>query len=255
MKISIITVNLNKGDVFERTIQSVLSQTYQFIEFIIIDGGSSDDSIEILKKYDRNINFWLSEKDDGIYHAMNKGITNATGDYLLFLNSGDYLAGKYVIQNTLEKINRIDSSDHSIIFYGNIIVENKIIPATKNIDLGFFCSASLPHPASFISNKIFDRIGVYDENYRIISDWIFFLKAYLSQVKFIYIEQTITVFELNGISSNLQDSEIEREDFLLKNYPNLSEDFKVLSELKIYKLSRIHQTLEYFRSLYKSIFK
>lgn len=256
MKISIITINFNHGEGLLKTITSVVNQTFKNIEYIIIDGASSDNSIDKIKEFEDRISYWISEKDNGIYHAMNKGIKQSTGDYLLFLNSGDYLAKFDVIQNIVDKFKKKENSiEKNVIFYGNIIVNEKTILAPDQITLDVLSSSSLPHPSSFIAKEVFEKIGGYDEKYRIISDWIFFLDAYLKQVKFIYIEYPITVFELNGLSSNFIETENEKNKFLQKNYPNLIEDFKIFASFKTYKLSRIHQFIEYLRSILNSIFR
>lgn len=243
-KISIITVNLNNGNAIRKTLQSVIAQTHTDIEHIVIDGGSDDDSIAIIKEFEKHIAYWISERDNGIYHGMNKGIKRATGKYLLFLNSGDYLANNYVIEKAVKKFIKLENARGELIFYGNIVVEGKIDPAPKKINLDILSSASLPHPASFISKTIFDQIGHYNENYKIISDWIFFLNAYLAQVQFEYIDYPITTFELNGISSNFKKAEEEKRQYLLSNYPNFIEDFKLFASFKKYKLSRLHKWVE-----------
>lgn len=99
MKISIITINFNNKDGIEKTISSVVAQTYKDIQYIIIDGDSTDGSVEVIKKYHEDIDYWISEPDKGIYDAMNKGILKATGDYVLFLNSGDYLSIEELLTN------------------------------------------------------------------------------------------------------------------------------------------------------------
>lgn len=251
MKISIITVNLNKGDVIERTLKSVLHQTYTNIEYIVIDGGSTDNSVEIIKNLGSKIHYWISEPDHGIYNAMNKGLERASGNFLLFLNSGDYLAKNDVIKKFVGKLEMFKNNIQNTIFYGNIVVEDKIINAPPKINLNVLSSSSLPHPATFIPKNIFDKIGYYNEGYNIISDWIFFLEAYLNQFKFIYINCPITIFELNGMSSNFNQIEKEKNSFLHNTYPNLVDDFKIFSSLKNYELSRIHQFIEKLKNIIK----
>lgn len=111
MKLSIITVNFNDAGGLERTIKSVISQTFCDYEFIIIDGGSTDGSVEIIKVYSDRIDYWVSEMDRGIYHAMNKGVDQAHGDYCLFLNSGD----SFYNDEVLEKLSKFESNDDIIV--------------------------------------------------------------------------------------------------------------------------------------------
>ena len=103
MKYSIITVNFNNRDGLRKTIESVIHQTCRDYEYIVIDGGSTDGSVDVLKEYDKNIDYWVSEPDKGIYNAMNKGITQAHGEYLNFMNSGDCFYDKNVLENLCEK--------------------------------------------------------------------------------------------------------------------------------------------------------
>ncbi|MGO4876829.1 glycosyltransferase family 2 protein [Pedobacter psychrotolerans] len=256
MKISIVTINYNHGEGLLRTINSVVNQTYNNIEYIIIDGGSSDSSIRFLNEYDTSIDYWISESDNGIYHAMNKGIEKSSGDYVLFLNSGDYLADLDVIKNITEKIKHISKfMTDDTIFYGNIIVNGKIIPAPSNITLNELSFSSLPHPATFIPLNLFNKLGKYNEDYKIISDWIFFLDAYLKQISFVYINYAVTIFELNGISSDSIKVENEKRTFMIKNYPNLIADFETFASFNIYKFSRVHKYIEITRSSFNFFFK
>ena len=115
-KISIISINYNNKEGLRKTVESVVNQTYKNFEYIVIDGGSTDDSTDILDEYHEKINYIVSEPDSGIYNAMNKGIKVAKGDYLLFLNSGDCLIDQFVIQKVITELN-----DKISIYYGNLI--------------------------------------------------------------------------------------------------------------------------------------
>lgn len=251
-KISIITINLNNDEGLARTLQSVIDQDYPNIEYIIIDGESTDNSIEIIKKQESKVAYWKSEKDSGIYEAMNKGVAVAKGDFLLFLNSGDYLLQPNTITAVANAIaNSIIRHKDKSIFYGKILIGDTIIESPAQITFETFYISSLPHPATFIAKKVFEIAGLYDEKYSIISDWGFFLSAYMKQIKFLPIDIASTVYQLNGISSNFPLSKLEKDQYLLENYPNLIADFNNLLELRIFKLSRLHKWLEKLRSSFK----
>ncbi len=210
MKLSIITINYNNAIGLRQTMDSVLSQSFHDFEYIIIDGGSSDDSSTIIKNFAPQLTYWCSEPDKGIYNAMNKGIAHATGDYLLFINSGDTL----VTSDTLAEVEPyLGSAD---IIYGNLIFDYKtsqkeflrIYP--DSLDSGFFYNDSLPHPASFISKQLLVN-NPYDETYRIVSDWIFFTKAIVQDAcTILHIPITVSRFSVDGISSNNTDTDAER---------------------------------------------
>ena len=219
MKITVITVCLNKGSEIERTIKSVISQTYQNIEYWIIDGLSTDGTINILKRYKKHLNF-ISEKDKGIYEAMNKGIEKATGDYLLFLNAGDYFLSDYSVD-----ILALKNSGEDLI-YGNILVREdefewtKLYPNLLSVD--YFLKDTLPHPATLIKRLTINRIGRFNIENTIVSDWEFFMTAVCKfKVSYKYVNATITVFYANGISSDPKNRKVileEKLTFLKKNF-------------------------------------
>lgn len=174
--LSIITVNRNNYAGLKKTIGSVIAQTYNDFEFIIIDGASTDSSAELIRKNSGFLSYWVSEPDNGTYHAMNKGIKASVGEYCLFLNSGDYFADN----NVLEKIFSQDIK--ADIISGDVLKmrsNNKFrrVSSHESISLHKLCIHSLPHQASLIRRSLFDEIGNYNESYKIVSDWEFFLKA------------------------------------------------------------------------------
>ena len=244
MKYSIITINYNNCDGLCRTIDSVINQTYRDYEFIIIDGGSSDGSKELLEKYDAYINYWVSEPDNGIYNAMNKGIARAHGDYLNFMNSGD----TFYKSTTLEEVNTmINGSD---IIVGSDYNEDPktgksaitILPI--RISFATFFMQTLPHQSTFIRQSLFqDRL--YDEQLKIVADWKFFLK------KIVYDESTVQLLDLiickreqDGIS-NIQSTKVNEERKLVLSQilpAGIRKDYDSLSNLDrstVYKLLNI----------------
>ena len=226
-KLSIITVNRNNSSGLLKTIESVAAQTFRDFEFIIIDGNSTDNSVDIIKRYADHLNYWISEPDKGTYHAMNKGILAAKGEYCFFLNSGDYLADNTVL-------NRIFSNEITAdIISGNVLKmrpNNKFrrVSSPDTISLLKLCIHSLPHQATLIKRSLFEEIGYYSESYKIVSDWEFFLKALAIHDKsYQHIEVDFSFFKLDGISSNLNNFPLAREesyDCLKKNFPKQVDD-------------------------------
>ena len=224
MKISIITVCKNAENAIERTMLSVVSQNCfnKNIEYIVIDGASTDKTAEIIKQYaNKHPIKWISEPDSGIYNAMNKGINLATGEYLLFLNAGDYL----IHHNTIKSLENLFESAEFDVIYGNTFC---IDPATakysvkkveKRPKADFFYLDTLPHQATFYKKEVFEKFGGYDENFRIISDNILNKKLLCDHhVSAKYVDQVISVFVCDGISStnsklDLAERKIFQEQF------------------------------------------
>lgn len=168
MKISIITVNYQNKNGLIKTCESVFYQTYTNIEFIVIDGGSTDGSKEYLEENCKKINYWISEKDRGVYHAMNKGINQSSGDYLIFMNSGDCFLDDKVVQNFIE-LNPVND-----IIYGLIIWDNTRLYWNPPAEIKLKDTLSkvlIPHQATFYKRKCFADVGYYKEEFSIISDW------------------------------------------------------------------------------------
>lgn len=243
VKISIITINLNNKKGLKQTIQSVVNQNCSNIEYIIVDGDSVDGSKDLLNNH--KIHKAISEKDNGIYNAMNKGISLATGDYCLFLNSGDILFSDKVIESIRKYIKETKSSQD--IIYGNIMFSTFLRKYPTHLTLDFLLCDSLPHPATFFKRTIFgkDDLGKYIENFQIVSDWVFYIKAYLSQYKFSYIDMVISIFDTTGISSiNKKLEQEERQQVLNNIYPNFISDIKNFRELYAFRYSRSHRYLD-----------
>ena len=227
-KVSIVTINFNDVVGLEKTLLSVISQTYTNIEYIIIDGGSTDGSAELLKTHMDKITYWVSEKDKGIYHAMNKGIEKATGEYCLFLNSGDYFCDKNVLKSVFNQSYTAD------IVYGNMMIDW----GNGNIRLGEMPNKitfpqmyfdTLWHPVSFIKRQLFDLYGKYNESFKIVADYDFFFNTIIMhQVNTQHIEIPICIFNVNGLSSkpeNITLVQEERKRVLLAYLPTTVVEF------------------------------
>ena len=145
-KLSIITINLNNKDGLRKTIESVISQTFEDFEYILIDGASTDGSVEVISQFETRLKYWISEPDNGIYHAMNKGIKKAKGDYCLFLNSGDYLDNSTILECIFE------SNHKEELLYGNFMINgfNQTFTMPDYLSFNTFLDVSIGHHASFI---------------------------------------------------------------------------------------------------------
>lgn len=217
-KLSIITVNLNNKAGLQRTMESIFAQTFTDYEYIIIDGGSEDGSVELVKKHQNKFVYSISEKDNGIYQAMNKGIVKATGEYLLFLNSGDYLVSETVLLSMLQ--NETGNID---LLYGNLertFPDGKtdLVKMPDELAVDFMLNNVLCHPVTFIKKKLFTDHGLYNESLKIISDWAFFLKVVvLGNASSLHKDISVTMFSMDGLSSHSYNQAIiskEREEVI-----------------------------------------
>lgn len=198
-KISIVTVSYNSDKYIDQTITSVAAQTYENIEYIIIDGGSNDGTIDIIKKNEAHIDRWMSEPDDGIAHAMNKGIDLATGDYILFLHSDDYLLNPKAIEEaSLLFKNKLD-----IYIFPVILKDNDTFKRSLARPLNFWTNFKMGscHQGQFCSKKLFEKLGVFDTDFKITMDYDFLLRAYRADASSLSINIPISVMRLTGISS------------------------------------------------------
>lgn len=208
MKLSIITINLNNREGLQKTIDSVVSQTFKGFEWIVIDGGSTDGSRELIERYADHFSYWVSEPDKGIYNAMNKGIKVANGEYLQFLNSGDWLADEIVLQDFADASFSEDIIDGDIrlIYDGREELANA--PEVVDFDF-FFHHGTVWHQTAFIRKSLFDKFGLYEEQYRIISDWEFFMRVIVVHgASYKHFNRLVAMFPVDGISA---DNSFEQE--------------------------------------------
>ena len=250
MKLSIITVNLNNKKGFQKTCDSIISQCFEDFEWIVIDGGSTDGSKELIEKYQNHITYWVSEPDKGIYNAMNKGIKVAKGEYLQFLNSGDY----FVSQRTLSQFFSINADKD--ILYGNILnPTNKKAYYNSFQKNKIYCNdlyhSTICHQASFIKKSLFEQIGYYDESLKITSDWKFLFEAILiHKCSYRYIDIDVVYYDPFGISSLNQKTILkERQELLTQYLPDyVIDDYNNNlrpNEIKKYRFSRFLFALLY----------
>ena len=300
MKLSIITINYNNAEGLRKTLASIATQTFRDFEHIIVDGGSTDGSVEIIRQYAGNEALrpegykaikqenskadnpassphhlitlspiiWISEPDKGIYNAMNKGIEIALGkrivnscnhselledknkeiettnaEYLLFLNSGDYLVDENVVRTVMNENLQED------IVYGKQMIEKDgtIMPmrfySPEEISFCAFLKSTLPHQCTFIRVALFDKVGMYNEQNKIVSDWEWNLQALFRwNVSLREIDVPISVYDTDGISSNQKMHELQQQERLaaaMRHFPRMMMDvdaWKSFQQSKSYKL-------------------
>ncbi len=242
MKLSIITINFNDAIGLEKTIQSVINQTFKDFEYIVIDGASTDGSVDVIKKYSDKLTHWVSEPDSGIYNAMNKGTRLAQGEYCLYLNSGDFLAADDVLEKAFSYNFTEDIVSCNCLDFDDKHEWLKVPP--KNISLFSFIGGSLPHPTSFIKRNLLNRIGGYNESYRIMSDWCFFLEAVIVQhCSYRTLDVLLTKFNCFGISSTSSSKESQSAyAYLYSRFPRIMEDYIPYEDEAVYNvLSWAHE--------------
>ena len=218
MRISVITVNFNNRDGLKRTIQSVLGQTLRsVIQFIVIDGGSTDGSYDVLMEYKDHLDYWVSEPDKGIYNAMNKAIAVADGDYCNFMNSGDC----YHTLDVIEKIVCLNPTEE--ILYGNTYTVEKNswhLCAPKSITMSTLFTQTMNHQSTFISTKLMKKYG-YDESYKIVADRKFLVQTLiLDNCSYRPLDIDVTDYDIGGLSSqNPYESKAEYQRVLEELLP------------------------------------
>ncbi len=212
MKISVITVCYNSADTIEQTIQSVVGQNYYDLEYIVIDGGSVDGTLAIIEKYRESVSLVVSEPDHGIYDAMNKGLERCTGDIVAFLNSDDWYE-----KGTLQKVSQYFMDTQADMVSGNVYLyangeAQKMELGRREKDNVFF-QVIYPHPALFVRQSFFKKMGGYDISYKIAADTAWVINACVAGAKILCVEDCFTYFRAGGLSGR-------------KRYEGLREHYK-----------------------------
>lgn len=272
MKLSIITINRNNASGLEKTLKSVAAQTRKDFEHIIIDGASTDNSVEVIKHYVAStINpspdthhqiRWISEPDKGIYNAMNKGIRMASGDYIQILNSGDSLFNEHVVERMLAAL---EEKKYPEILYGNMIKQwpdgrtRRDCCEKGQLTMLSFYHGTLNHDPTYIQRNLFEKFGYYDENLKIVSDWEWYLKAIpLGGVQPVYVDLNVTIFDMTGVSeSNTAYWKVERRPVLerelppmiLADYDRYADDMRMMDRINRHHLHGVVRFME--RVLFK----
>lgn len=237
MKLSIITINYNEAPALQRTVDSVRLQTYSDYEHIIIDGGSTDDSVVVIKNYATEYPAlkWVSEKDRGVYDAQNKGIERAEGEYCFFLNAGDVFADSQVLEQFFSVSSQAD------LLYGNlrVVQKGKQVGFCKGVEQPTFLdlyNSCLKHQATFIKRGLFDRLGKYDATLRIVADWEWFFRvaAFHDDVILEYRNIDVAEFDNDGISNRFPQLCEEERQMVLDRYMSrrMQEDYLLLTKYR-----------------------
>ena len=257
MKLSIITINRDNAEGLRKTMESVITQTCRDFEYIIIDGASTDSSVDIIREYENTINQsvaidkftiqvkWVSEPDSGIYNAMNKGLKMACGEYTLMLNSGDYFVNEHVIDRIMLELDGTD------IIQGNIIKvgagEERLERGYGKSDISFIdvMKNHFLHQASFCRRELFERYGYFDESYKINGDTVFYAKCLgFGDASFRYVDINIAFFDITGISADPEGKWIvlrkEEDERYAHMFSNRMWDLFYKEEKKINLYDKLH---------------
>jgi glycosyltransferase involved in cell wall biosynthesis len=249
MKLSIITINKNNARGLERTIQSVIQQTSTDYEYIVIDGASRDGSVDSIKKYADKINYWVSEPDAGIYNAMNKGIRKASGDYCLFLNSGDTLLASKTLETVFSEI----SGRHDF-YYCNLRKDNgTYVFIPEKVGINYLISGTFNHQNMFIRRSLFFKHGFYNENFKILSDTEFYLKeAWFYKATFFHLKTDISLYDSCGLSTRYPEQLIDNERKIMFNnvFNELGETIYDLYKFRMGLYGNIISNYGYSKSLH-----
>jgi glycosyltransferase involved in cell wall biosynthesis len=228
--ISIITVVYNAVNTIEQTIQSVIQQSYQNKEYIIIDGGSTDGTVDLIKRYESHLSYWVSEPDLGIYDAMNKGISMAKGELVGIINADDWYEGD-IFSIIADKF-RETGSDHVIYGLLRIFQNDKFYSLVGN-SINVLPDEPIMHPTCFVPRQIYQTYGKYDLKYKYSADYDLFLRFANHGVKFCFIEKTIANFRRGGISFS---PSAEKEKFKVKRRHHLISKTEYFSRIFLIQL-------------------
>jgi glycosyltransferase involved in cell wall biosynthesis len=249
--LSIITVNLNNREGLRKTLNSVFIQTFTDFEYIIIDGASTDGSVDLIKESGNPFTYWVSEPDSGVYQAMNKGISHSAGEYLLFLNSGDFLESDTALEQVFNT-----NHPQDILTCGYKLAQNgKIFFTTippKQITFGYLYLSGINHQSTFIRRELFLKSGFYREDFKYNSDIEFWFRTIiLENASIMGISAILTVYNLEGISS-IESSKPEFQEELRKIFshpffekfiPDYDTWKKEKAEMKVLYWARSKKTL------------
>lgn len=255
-KVSIITVVYNGVATIEQTIKSVLGQTYKNIEYIVIDGASTDGTQLIIEKYIDDIFYYVSEKDEGLYYAMNKGLAKATGEIVGIINSDDW----YDINAVKNMVECFNKSEAELVYGQTVVVaENGIEKASEVGEIQtLWYKAPFRHPSVFVKKSVYDRFGGFDVNYVVAADYDLLLRFYSENIKFEYLDKVIAYFRLGGLSTKQRKLSYEENYNISMKYVErcLYKD-KVIPKIKeIYEWACFSkETLKTDGMLYKLICK
>lgn len=216
--ISVVTVVHNGVKHIEETIRAVAGQTYENVEHIVIDGGSTDGTIDILRRLDGTIAYWMSEPDSGVYDAMNKGIMQVTDpeSYILFANADDSLYSPDALQRVVEQGKGED------MLYGRMLLADDQVSAVvgKRVDMDDLALQTLCHPATFVRRKVFDSVGMFDTRYAIAADYDHIVRCFAAPVSTRFVDVVVSRMRMGGLSEDqFMKSCSERKDVIRRRFP------------------------------------
>lgn len=243
MKVSIITACYNSESTIEETIRSVQKQTYKDIEYIVIDGASTDKTSEIFKNYKNTIIKLINEPDTGVYNAMNKGIKASTGALLFFLNSDDVFINELVVEKFVKEAQKTSAG----LLLGNILMLNRYTGEMyyenhKIVDKIRLMTSSIFHPATFFKKEVFEKYGIFNENNKIVSDYEWYVNYFQNGGDYKYIDFPISIFSLGGLSSNKKHKKLHLKEYIsVKNKYFSKQELKNTDLLKKYFPRKINK--------------
>jgi glycosyltransferase involved in cell wall biosynthesis len=244
-KVSIVTVVLNSHKLIAQTLESVLNQTYSDIEYIVIDGGSSDGTRDIIQQYGDKIQQIIFEPDNGIYDAMNKSLKFASGDFILFMNAGDTFVSNLIVAEAVEKI-----KDRNSVYYGNALSYSSggTLETYKNKAFSKFrlAKTNICHQTIFYPREIFKK-NEFDLKYKLYSDWEYNMRLF-RKVKFNYLDMNIAVYDMKGLTSFNRDI-VFKNDQILLIFKHLGADV-----IAVLIISKIYKTILEYLKLSKKAF-
>lgn len=246
--VTVIIAVFNGEATLERAINSFVSQEFSNKELIIIDGGSTDSTINIIQKYESVVDYWISEKDQGIADAWNKGINNAKGEWILFLGADDYFCDNFSIEKASEYLESNSSYD---LVFGKVCLVNTNNKFIKSIgtkwDWNFFRRwMSIPHQGTFHSKKLFEEIGLFDINLEIVSDYELILRK-KEKLKAFFIEEYVSNMQVGGISQRAVQK-VHREWLFVQLRHKVDKKIKIYINYFLISLKyKVKQTLNIFK--------
>lgn len=255
--ISVITVCFNSAKTIARTLNSLKNQSCRDFESIVVDGGSTDGTQEIIKSLGERVNHFISEPDQGIYDAMNKGLALASGTYIAFLNSDDYY-----LPNTIQLLS--DQGSDADIYFGNMIKERElngtVFRRTEIPDLSRMKETmSIFHPSVFAKRDLFQSLGKFSLQYSLASDYHWLLRAYLNGAKFEHVDEALSVFTIGGVSNysckSYSEAAAIQDELGLPNESMLELNRLCKSKLRRNRLVAKIVQLPVFKSIYESRIK
>ena len=257
-RLSIVTINYNNLEGLKRTIDSVISQSYDDFEFILIDGLSVDGSLEYIQQINfSKLSHVISEKDSGIYEAMNKGLRLSCGEYIQFLNSGDLLLST----NTLYEVSEVFKKNPVIDFFYSDVINlktQKVHYYPTDLTFNYFYQNTINHQSTFFKRDLFLMYGNYNENYKIVSDWEFYLKIlFLQRCTYLHIKYPLIKFDYcQGISTSKYFFNLiqeERSQVLEKYFPYFIQDYKRYNEIESSTTFKLIKKILKFRHIFKKM--